>query len=678
MAVKKPSTKGLGIYLALLLAFLLMATTLFSQSSTQQLIKYSKVLEYFENGQVSEFDLNLGSGNMTMLVEINGKKTEVNYRVPNVSRFLDDIDDDIEAYNEAHPDSKMVYDLEPAAEIPWFVSMLPTLILVGSMGIFLYVMMRQTRGSGGMSGFSKAKPRTPQDGRIVTFADVAGADEEKEELVEIVEFLKNPAKYNALGARIPKGVLLMGPPGTGKTLLARAVAGEAGVPFYSISGSDFVEMFVGVGASRVRDLFAEAKKTAPSIVFIDEIDAVGRHRGAGLGGGHDEREQTLNQLLVEMDGFAANSGVIIIAATNRKDILDPALLRPGRFDRQILVGYPDVKGREEILKVHVRNKPMGPDVNLKTVAKATVGFTGADLENVVNEAALLAARANKRAITMKEIEDATIKVIAGPEKRSKVVTEKEKRLTAYHEAGHAVCTYYCPTQDPVHEISIIPRGMAGGYTMSLPEDDRGYLAKTAMQENIVTLLGGRMAELIVLDDISTGASNDLERATQIARSMVTRYGFSEKLGPVVYGQDQGEVFLGMDINRSRNYSEEVAAEIDQEIRRIIEEAYSRAREILEAHRDQLEVVAQYLMEHEKIGEFGFKALMEGREVNPEEDQHGIFSKVISDAQKEAAAQLEAAQTESQPETPASEPEAPAAAPEAGTPEEPSAPDQKEE
>ncbi len=622
MAVKKPSTKGLGIYLALLLAFLLMATTLFSQSSNQQLIKYSTVLGYFENGQVSEFNLNLGSGNMTMLVEQNGKKAEVNYRVPNVTQFMYDIEDDIDSYNEEHPDNKMVYDLERAAEIPWFVSMLPTLILVGSMGIFLFMMMRQTRGNGGMSGFSKAKPRTPQDGRVVTFADVAGADEEKEELVEIVEFLKNPAKYNALGARIPKGVLLMGPPGTGKTLLARAVAGEAGVPFYSISGSDFVEMFVGVGASRVRDLFAEAKKTAPSIIFIDEIDAVGRHRGAGLGGGHDEREQTLNQLLVEMDGFGANSGVIIIAATNRKDILDPALLRPGRFDRQILVSYPDVKGREEILKVHVRNKPMGPDVELKTVAKATVGFTGADLENVVNEAALLAARANKHAITMKEIEDATIKVIAGPEKRSKVVNDKEKRLTAYHEAGHAVCTYYCPTQDPVHEISIIPRGMAGGYTMSLPEDDRGYMSKTAMQENIVTLLGGRMAELIVLDDISTGASNDLERATQIARSMVTRYGFSDKLGPVVYGQDQGEVFLGMDINRSRNYSEEVAAEIDEEIRRIIEEAYARAREILEAHRDQLEVVAQYLMEHEKVGEFGFKALMEGREVNPDEDQHG--------------------------------------------------------
>ena len=653
MAVKKPSTKGLGIYLALLLAFLLMATTLFSQSSNQQLIKYSTVLGYFENGQVSEFNLNLGSGNMTMLVEQNGKKAEVNYRVPNVTQFMYDIEDDIDSYNEEHPDNKMVYDLERAAEIPWFVSMLPTLILVGSMGIFLFMMMRQTRGNGGMSGFSKAKPRTPQDGRVVTFADVAGADEEKEELVEIVEFLKNPAKYNALGARIPKGVLLMGPPGTGKTLLARAVAGEAGVPFYSISGSDFVEMFGGVGASRGRDLFAEAKKTAPSIIFIDEIDAVGRHRGAGLGGGHDEREQTLNQLLVEMDGFGANSGVIIIAATNRKDILDPALLRPGRFDRQILVSYPDVKGREEILKVHVRNKPMGPDVELKTVAKATVGFTGADLENVVNEAALLAARANKHAITMKEIEDATIKVIAGPEKRSKVVNDKEKRLTAYHEAGHAVCTYYCSTQDPVHEISIIPRGMAGGYTMSLPEDDRGYMSKTAMQENIVTLLGGRMAELIVLDDISTGASNDLERATQIARSMVTRYGFSDKLGPVVYGQDQGEVFLGMDINRSRNYSEEVAAEIDEEIRRIIEEAYARAREILEAHRDQLEVVAQYLMEHEKVGEFGFKALMEGREVNPDEDQHGIFSKVISEAQKAAAEPaLPEAEAEQSAEAPA--------------------------
>ncbi|MBS4785218.1 MAG: ATP-dependent zinc metalloprotease FtsH [Clostridiales bacterium] len=613
---------------------MLMATTLFSQSNSGQHLKYSTVLGYFENDQVSSFDLNLGSGNMTMTVEINNKKTELSYRVPNVNYFLNSVEDDIQRYNEENPDAPMVYDLERAAELPWFVSMLPTLLLVGSMGIFLYFMMRQTRGSGNMSGFSKAKTRTPNDGRVVTFADVAGADEEKEELVEIVEFLKNPAKYNSLGARIPKGVLLMGPPGTGKTLLARAVAGEAGVPFYSISGSDFVEMFVGVGASRVRDLFAEAKKTAPSIIFIDEIDAVGRHRGAGLGGGHDEREQTLNQLLVEMDGFGANSGVIIIAATNRKDILDPALLRPGRFDRQILVSYPDVKGREEILRVHARNKPLGPDVDLKTVAKATVGFTGADLENVTNEAALLAARANRKAITMKEIEEATIKVIAGPEKRSKVVTEKDKRLTAYHEAGHAICTYYCPTQDPVHEISIIPRGMAGGYTMSLPEDDRGYMSKKAMEENIVTLLGGRMAELVVLDDISTGASNDLERATQIARSMVTRYGFSEKLGPIVYGQDQGEVFLGMDINRTPNYSETVATQIDEEVRRIIEEAYDRARTILESHRDQLDVVAQYLMENEKIGEFGFKALMEGREVDPDQDRHGIFSKAVSDAEKE--------------------------------------------
>ena len=612
MAVKKPSTKGLGIYLALLLAFLLLATTLFSQSSTQQLIKYSKVLEYFENGQVSEFDLNLGSGNMTMLVEINGKKTEVNYRVPNVSRFLDDIDDDIEAYNEAHPDSKMVYDLEPAAEIPWFVSMLPTLILVGSMGIFLYVMMRQTRGSGGMSGFSKAKPRTPQDGRIVTFADVAGADEEKHELEEIVDFLKNPRKYAELGARIPKGVLLMGPPGTGKTLLARAVAGEAGCPFFSISGSDFVEMFVGVGASRVRDLFDQAKKNAPSIIFIDEIDAVGRHRGTGIGGGHDEREQTLNQLLVEMDGFTGKDNVIVIAATNRRDILDPALLRPGRFDRQIVVGYPDVKGREQILKVHTKSKSIGPDVDLTTIARSTVGFTGADLENLVNEACLLAARKNKKAITMDEIQEATIKVIAGPEKKSHKVTPKEKRLTAFHEAGHAVCTYYCDHQDKVHQVSIIPRGMAGGYTMSLPEQDKSFVSKKEMEENIITLLGGRVAEQLVLDDISTGASNDLERATSTARSMVTRYGFSEKLGPIVYGNDQNEVFLGRDLGSSRDYSDRVAGEIDDEVRNIVEKAYDKATAILQMHMDQLELLAKYLMIHEKIEKDDFETLMQGK------------------------------------------------------------------
>jgi cell division protease FtsH len=422
-----------------------------------------------------------------------------------------------------------------------------------------------------------------------------------------------------LGARIPKGVMLMGPPGTGKTLLARAVAGEAGVPFFSISGSDFVEMFVGVGASRVRDLFEQAKKNAPSIVFIDEIDAVGRHRGAGLGGGHDEREQTLNQLLVEMDGFGNNSGVIILAATNRIDILDPALLRPGRFDRQIVVGRPDVGGREEILKVHTRNKPIGPDVDLSVIAKTTVGFTGADLENLMNEAALLAARRNRKAITMQEIEEATIKVVAGPEKKSHKVSDKDKKLTAYHEAGHAVCTYYCPTQDPVHMVSIIPRGMAGGFTMSLPIEDSGYETKRHMNENLVVLLGGRMAEKLVLDDISTGASNDLERASKIARNMVTRYGFSEKLGPVVYGQDEGEIFLGRDISQNRNFSENVAAEIDAEVRELVDNAYESAEEILTGHMDQLHLVAKYVYHHEKIDGEEFRKIMTGQmEWKPED------------------------------------------------------------
>ena len=406
-------------------------------------------------------------------------------------------------------------------------------------------------------------------------------------------------------------MLLVGPPGTGKTLLARAVAGEAGVPFFSISGSDFVEMFVGVGASRVRDLFEQAKKNSPSIIFIDEIDAVGRHRGAGLGGGHDEREQTLNQLLVEMDGFGANEGVIVIAATNRRDILDPALLRPGRFDRQVIVNYPDVKGREEILKVHARNKPLGFDVDLSVVAKSTAGFTGADLENLMNEAALLAARKGRKAITEADIEEATIKVVAGPEKKSKVVSEKEKRLTAYHEGGHAVATFYSETQDPVHEVSIIPRGMAGGYTLSLPEHDRSYMSRKEMREEIVTLLGGRVAESLVLDDISTGASNDLERATKLAKSMVTRYGFSEKLGPVVYGQDEGEPFLGRDFNHIRDYSENVAAEIDSEVRDIIDTGYETVKELLTAHMDQLHLVAAYLMEHEKIDGATFDKLMKG-------------------------------------------------------------------
>ena len=459
--------------------------------------------------------------------------------------------------------------------------------------------------------FGKAKIKQMSDEkRKTTFADVAGADEEKEELREIVEFLKNPKKYNELGARIPKGVLLVGPPGTGKTLLARAVAGEAGVPFFSISGSDFVEMFVGVGASRVRDLFEQAKKNSPCIIFIDEIDAVGRQRGAGLGGGHDEREQTLNQLLVEMDGFGANEGVIMIAATNRPDILDPALMRPGRFDRQVMVGRPDIKGREEILKVHARGKPLAPDVDLSVIAKSTAGFTGADLENLLNEAALLSARKDRKAITMEEIEEATIKVVVGTEKKSRVMSEKEKKLTAYHEAGHAVVTYFCPTQDPVHQISIIPRGMAGGYTMSLPAEDRSYRSKNEMYEDLEVLLGGRVAEALILKDISTGASNDIERATNTARAMVTKYGMSEKLGPITYGSDNNEVFLGRDMGHIRNYSEEIASEIDNEVHMIISNAYANTEKKLLEHVDKLHKVAAYLFTNEKMDAETFVSIMQ--------------------------------------------------------------------
>mgnify|MGYP005928158161 FL=1 len=632
--MKSNKNKGLGIYLAVLLALMLTLTAVFSQDTTPNLVKYSTILGYFEDQKVRDFELDYGTGDLSLVIEEDGKRRTVVSSVPNSLYFMDQIQDDIDKYNEANPGDKLTYQILPPVEAPWWVQMLPTLLLIGAMVVFWFMMMRQSRGSGGgnVMGFGKAKARTPDEGRKVTFADVAGADEEKAELVEIVEFLKNPAKFNSLGARIPKGVLLMGPPGTGKTLLARAVAGEAGVPFFSISGSDFVEMFVGVGASRVRDLFEQAKKNAPSIVFIDEIDAVGRQRGAGLGGGHDEREQTLNQLLVEMDGFGANSGVIIIAATNRRDILDPALLRPGRFDRQILVGYPDIKGREEILKVHTRNKPLAPDVNLKTIASTTAGFTGADLENLVNEAALLAARKDKKAITMQEIEDATIKVVAGPEKKSHVVSEKDKHLTAFHEAGHAVCTYYMPTQDPVHQVSIIPRGMAGGFTLSLPSQDRSYMTKTEMVEEIVVLLGGRVAEKLVLNEISTGASNDIERATKIARNMITRYGFSEKLGPIVYGQNEEEVFLGRDISHSRNYSETVAAEIDGEIREVIDTCYETTRQVLEDHMDQLHRVAEYLIAHEKVDGEKFKALMENREVPPSaEDTFVPLSKLAEQA-----------------------------------------------
>lgn len=501
-----------------------------------------------------------------------------------------------------------------SSDAGWLSMILPW-IVIGVIMMFMFGMISRASGGGGGGnkmmnfGKSRAKMQDPESQNI-RFDQVAGLQEEKEELKEIVDFLKSPQKYIEVGARIPKGVILVGPPGTGKTLLAKAVSGEAGVPFFSISGSDFVEMFVGVGASRVRDLFDQAKKNSPCIIFIDEIDAVGRQRGAGLGGGHDEREQTLNQLLVEMDGFGANEGVIMIAATNRPDILDPALMRPGRFDRQVMVGAPDIKGREEILKVHAKGKPLAPDVNLKTIAASTAGFVGADLENLLNEAALLAARKNLKAITQTEIEEATIKVVVGTEKKSRVMTEKEKTLTAYHEGGHAVATYYCSTQDPVHQISIIPRGMAGGYTMSIPTEDRNYRSRKEMEENIVTLLGGRVAEALVLGDISTGASNDIERATQIARAMVTKYGMSERLGPICYGSDNNEVFIGRDMGHMKNYSEKIAAEIDEEIQKIVGRGYQKTEQLLNEHMDKLHKVAQFLFVNEKMSGAEFKELME--------------------------------------------------------------------
>ena len=606
---------------------------------------YSDIVDYFRTEQVREFTVDVGSGKLNMKVldeaasadeadkenndpyggifglfgggnnnKDDGLK-EISYTLASIDLFYNDVNDYVLAYNEAHPDAQLEYDYTPAKNNSFWIEMLPTFLLIAALVIFWFIIMKKVN-SGGLGGkemqFGKAKFKDQTDEkRKTTFDDVAGADEEKEELEEIVEFLKSPEKYNNLGAKIPKGVLLVGPPGTGKTLLARAVAGEAGVPFFSISGSDFVEMFVGVGASRVRDLFQHAKKNSPCIIFIDEIDAVGRQRGTGLGGGHDEREQTLNQMLVEMDGFGANEGVIVIAATNRPDILDPALLRPGRFDRQVMVGYPDINGREAILKVHARKKPLAPDVKLKTIAKTTAGFTGADLENLLNEAALLAARKNKKAITMEEVEEATIKVVVGTEKKSRVMNDHEKKLTAYHEAGHALAFYECETQDPVHQISIIPRGMAGGFTMPLPTEDRSYRSKKEMEEDIVVCLGGRVAEALVLGDISTGASNDIEKATATARNMVMKYGMSEALGPINYGASGGEVFIGRDMGQVKDYSEATAAKIDGEVHRIISEGYKRTEDILNKYMDKLHEVAAYLMAHEKMSGEDFDAMMKG-------------------------------------------------------------------
>ncbi len=616
----KKTIRNLIIYLGIPILLIIIISVFFSMQPKEEHAT-SEIIYLFKDNKVQEYTLDFGTGELE-IVKTDNKKVETS--VASVSLFLDAIDPYVQAYNDKNEKEPMKFTWKQATDNSFWFNLLPEVILIALFIIvWLYFMRRLSNGLGDAGKsltFGKAKIKSVSDEkRKTTFADVAGADEEKEELREIVEFLKDPKKYNELGARIPKGVLLVGPPGTGKTLLARAVAGEAGVQFFSISGSDFVEMFVGVGASRVRDLFDQAKKSSPCIIFIDEIDAVGRQRGAGLGGGHDEREQTLNQLLVEMDGFGANEGVIMIAATNRPDILDPALMRPGRFDRQVIVGRPDIKGREEILKVHAKGKPLAPDVNLKTIAKSTAGFTGADLENLLNEAALLAARRDLKAITMREVEEATIKVVVGTEKKSRVMSDKEKKLTAYHEAGHAIATYFSPTQDPVHQISIIPRGMAGGFTMSLPSEDRSYRSRNEMLEEIVVLLGGRVAEALILGDISTGASNDIERATNLVFSMITKYGMSEKLGPITYGSSDGEVFLGKEFGHNKTYSEETAAEIDAEVKEYITTGYRKTEEILKEHTPELHKVAQFLFEHEKMSSEQFECAMEGKPIPVDEE-----------------------------------------------------------
>ena len=642
MQSKRPRFNPLILALALAAVLMVWSVLGGTGSASSSSMEYSTVVHYFESLQVTQFSLDLNTGVITMNLKEGGKNNlplpdttsqsttqatggllsgmlsssdedtaaqknsdgtvTVRYKLPYASMFVKYVGDYIAAYDEANPDAPMVYDYTPVKEnIPW-MEILFYLAMLGCTGFLLFSMMRGGAGGGGIMNVGKAKVKDEHENqKTATFADVAGEDEEKEELKEVVEFLKSPEKFNTLGARIPHGVLLVGPPGTGKTLLARACAGEAGVPFYSISGSDFVEMYVGVGASRVRDLFDKAKKSMPCIIFIDEIDAVGRQRGAGLGGGHDEREQTLNQLLVEMDGFGANEGVIVIAATNRKDILDNALLRPGRFDRQVYVGAPDVKGREAVLKVHARNKQFDPDVKFSEIAKTTAGFTGADLENLLNEAALLAARRNKKLISQEEIEESLLKVVMGVEKKSHIINEHDKRLTAYHEAGHAICFHVLPTQDPVHHVTIIPRSSgAGGFTMPLPEEDQAYRTKKYMEEYIIVCLGGRVAEQLTMEDISTGAYGDIKQATQMARAMVTSYGMSERIGPIDYGSDNGEVFLGRDLAAGKGYSEVKAAEIDDEIHRIIEHAYHACEKLLSEHMDEMKRVAEYLIRNETM------------------------------------------------------------------------------
>ncbi len=594
ISIKKGSLKDIGFYLLIIIILFGTVWVLLGQGQSTE-PSYSKVLQYFEQKQVKTFTL---EGNTLKLKLQDGK--EIEYKVAYLELLYQDLH---ELVGQQRTDGVITdYDVDQEWQPPWWVMFIPYLLLIGIIVVLWYYMFNRAGGGGDKAmRFGKARTRLGSDEKKkVTFQDVAGAEEEKAELQEIIDFLKNPRKFIEIGARIPKGVLLVGPPGTGKTLIAKAVAGEAGVQFLSISGSDFVELYVGVGASRVRDLFEQAKKVAPSIIFIDEIDAVGRHRGAGMGGGHDEREQTLNQLLVEMDGFGNNEGVIIIAATNRPDILDPALLRPGRFDREVYIGKPDIKGREAILKVHSKGKPLDADVKLETIAKTTAGFTGADLENLLNEAALLSARRNKRVIGMSEIEEAMLKVVAGPEKKSKVVSEKERRLTAYHEAGHAIVMKNLETHDPVHQISIIPRGMAGGMTISLPKEDKEYMSKSEMLELITSFLGGRVAEKLILNDISTGASSDIQRATSIARKMITRYGMSDSLGPIAYGSDNDEVFLGRDFQQTRNYSEDVAAKIDSEIKAIIDAAYLECETILGENLAMLHGIANYLLENETM------------------------------------------------------------------------------